>query len=125
MPKKPALKIVESNLTGRLPPRKLGEHGERLWRDVTRAYHIEDVGGLELLAQACAAADRAAALTAAIAADGETIQGENGPRAHPCLQHELSARSFVVRTLARLGILHESAKPMGRPAEGFGWQQKE
>jgi hypothetical protein len=84
------------------------------------AYHIEDVGGIELLAQACAAADRAEALATIIAEDGETIKGKNGLRAHPCLKDELAARSFVVRTLARLGITTEAIKPMGRPASGYG-----
>jgi len=36
------------------------------------------------------------------------------------LKDELAARSFVVRTLARLGITTEAIKPMGRPSPGFG-----
>ena len=84
------------------------------------AYHVEDVGGIELLAQACAAADRAESLAEKISEDGETVRGKNGIRAHPCLKDELAARSFVCRTLARLGITTESVKPMGRPSSGFG-----
>jgi hypothetical protein len=37
-------------------------------------------------------------------------------REHPGLKHELAARSFVVRTLARLGLDVEAIKPVGRPA---------
>ena len=120
MAKNPKLTVVASTSTGQPPPRKLGQHGLSLWHDVTTTYHIEDVGGIELLAQACAAADRAEALAATIDEDGETIKGKNGLRAHPCLKDELAARSFVVRTLARLGITTESVKPMGRPSPGFG-----
>jgi hypothetical protein len=44
------------------PPRKLGRHGTSLWNAVMTEYHIEDAGGIELLAQACAAVDRVEAL---------------------------------------------------------------
>ena len=39
------------------PPRPLGEAGCSLWARVTGAYDISDVGGREILFQACAAAD--------------------------------------------------------------------
>jgi hypothetical protein len=45
-----------------------------------------------------------------------------GPRDHPLLKHELAARSFVVRTLQRLGLNMEAVKPTGRPPHGIGWQ---
>jgi hypothetical protein len=41
------------------PPRKLGPAGENLWFRVQNDYRIEDVGGVELLMQACLAQDRA------------------------------------------------------------------
>jgi hypothetical protein len=41
-----------------------------LWDEIQAAYGITDRGGVELLAQACAACDRAEALAAAIATDG-------------------------------------------------------
>ena len=86
MTKKPKLTLVSPSTTGQRPPRELGKHGLKLWRDVVTAYHVEDVGGIELLAQACAAADRAEALAAIIDENGETIKGKNGLRAHPCLK---------------------------------------
>jgi hypothetical protein len=46
-------------------PRPLGPDGTGLWNRVMAAYRIEDEGGIELLAQACAALDRAEALAAA------------------------------------------------------------
>ena len=115
MTKKPKLTLVRPSTTGQAPPRALGKHGLTLWRDVTTAYVVTDVGGIELLAQACAAAQRAEDLAALIVEEGEVIRTKNGIKAHPCIGAELSARSFVVRTLARLGITTESVKPMGRP----------
>jgi hypothetical protein len=44
------------------PPRKLGDAGLSLWNRVQSEYGITDVGGVELLMQACLAADRAEAL---------------------------------------------------------------
>jgi hypothetical protein len=42
---------------------------------------------------------------------------------HPLVKHELAARSFVVRTLARLGLDVDHAKPVGRPGSGgIGWK---
>jgi len=53
------------------PPRQLGEHGLALWNSVMAEYRIEDRGGIELLAQACTALDRAESLAQAVARDGK------------------------------------------------------
>jgi hypothetical protein len=38
------------------------------------------------------------------------------------LRPELACRSFIVRTLQRLGIVEESIKPVGRPGGRLsGW----
>jgi hypothetical protein len=124
--KPPKLTLVENG--GRPPfssassPRKLGEYGIDLWNRVMGEYAINDVGGQQLLAQACAAAQRAEDLAVLISDEGATIHTKNGLRAHPCIAAELAARNFVVRTLSRLGITSENIKPVGRPAQGFGWQ---
>jgi hypothetical protein len=55
---KPPLTLIDPASTGVAPPRKLGEHGLSLWNSVQNAYRIDDVGGIELLAQACAARRR-------------------------------------------------------------------
>jgi hypothetical protein len=102
------------------PPRKLGSAGLALWNSVQAEFRIEDCGGIELLAQACAAADRAEALAARIDEDGETIHTKLGLKAHPALRDELAARSFIVRTLQRLGITDEVIKPIGRPPRSMG-----
>ena len=115
MGKKPNLTVVEAALTTNPPPRKLGEFGTTLWRSITSAYDISDVGGIELLAQACTASDRAEALAARIRADGEVIYTKAGPKTHPALKEELALRAFICRTLQRLGLNIETVKSPGRP----------
>ncbi len=84
-------------------------------------YGIADAGGVELLAQACAAVDRAEALADCVSRDGVMIYGKYGPKAHPALKEELAARAFVCRTLVRLGINVEAIKPLGRPGGHQHW----
>ena len=84
---------------------------------------IIDRGGVELLAQACQAADRAEALAEAIARDGSVVYSRSGvPKSHPAIKDELANRAFVVRTLERLGLNVEAVKPgPGRPPSALGW----
>jgi hypothetical protein len=120
MPKTPAqaLSIVSPEMTGGSPPRDLGQHGRKLWDEIQAAYGITDRGGVELLAQACAALDRAEAMAAAITTDGPVIYTRTGvPRSHPAVKDELACRAFVVRTLERLGLNVESVRPVGKS----GW----
>jgi hypothetical protein len=93
------------------PPRPLGEHGQALWGAIQAQYHISDAGGVEMLAQACAALDRAEQLAAAIANAGVMI----GVKGNPAVKDEIACRAFVVKTLRTLGLDVESAKPIGRP----------
>ena len=86
-----------------------------------REYAITDRGGIELLAQACAALDRAESLAEAIAEDGAVIRTRSGPKSHPAAKDELQNRAFVVRTLERLGLNVEAIKTPGRPPRPFGW----
>jgi hypothetical protein len=120
--KKPSrLTIVGNAENTPKPPRKLGPAGESLWFGVMAEYGIGDVGGVELLMQACLAADRADELAAIIDQDGARIVTKSGVRDHPCLKHELAARAFIVRTLQRLGITDEVIKPVGHPPRDLGW----
>jgi hypothetical protein len=89
---------------------------------VQAAYRIDDRGGIEILAQICASQDRVEALAVRISEDGEVIHTRNGPRAHPALRDELGLRSFIVRSLERLGLNIETVKPIGRPSAGVGWR---
>jgi hypothetical protein len=121
IPDEPPFTVVDPTSTGISPPRKLRKHGLSLWNAVMAEYAIQDRGGIELLAQICAAQDRVEALAEAIDRDGETIHSRNGPKAHPALRDELAGRAFIVRTLERLGLNVETIKPVGRPSKGFGW----
>jgi hypothetical protein len=117
MTKKSALRVVPS--TPANPdeaPRNLGEHGSALWLTVMAEYDLQDTGGREMLRQACAALDRAEACAEHIRQDGEVVRTKSGPKDHPALKHELANRSFVVRTLHRLGLDVEPVRPVGRPA---------
>jgi hypothetical protein len=119
--KKPPLTVVETRSTAVQPPRRLGKHGMALWRDVMDEYRITDRGGIEILAQICAAADRAEALAECIAEDGECVRGKSGIKAHPALREEISCRAFVVRGLERLGLNVEVVKAAGRPGKFSSW----
>jgi P27 family predicted phage terminase small subunit len=123
-PEKPPFSVV-STIPVQVPdpPRPLGAHGQQLWSRVQREYAISDVGGVEILAQICAAQDRVETLRERIDADGETVHTRGGmPRAHPALRDELQLRSFIVKSLEKLGLNVEAVKSPGRPpAGGLGW----
>lgn len=109
------LKLVTAEAAPTNPPRKLGQHGMKLWGFVHGHYEIVDAGGVELLTLACQALDRAESCAAQIAKDGEVIRTKTGLREHPLLKIELANRAFIARTLQRLGLDVEAIKPVGRP----------
>jgi hypothetical protein len=118
----PPLSLVPPGATGIAPPRPLGDHGNALWGKVQAEYGISDTGGIEILAQICAALDRAESLAEAITQDGgPVIRTKDGPKAHPACKEELACRAFVVRGLERLGLNIETVKPPGRPPRPRGW----
>src|SRR6516225_9857096 len=117
----PPLTLVNPTSTAISPPRALGVHGKALWDRIQGEYRVEDTGGVELLAQACQALDRAEALAAAIARDGEVVHTRAGiPRTHPAVKDELACRAFIVKTLERLGLNLETIKQPGRPPRPYG-----
>jgi hypothetical protein len=121
MPK--PLELVTSNSpsssSDRLdPPPNLGRAGSDFWRKVTKEFHFDDIGSLTLLALACQALDRAESLRQRIDQDGEMIPSPNGMKAHPLLKEELNNRTFLARTLQRLGLDREPVLPLGRPSRG-------
>ena len=88
-----------------------------MWQSIQNEYSISDSGGLQMLAQACACADRAAECATIIAEQGAVIASKNGIRDHPLLRHETSARALCCRILARLGLdLEPLQSRVGRPA---------
>jgi hypothetical protein len=89
-------------------------------------YEFSDPGSIEILFQACAAADRAEACRRIIDADGEVLNSRVGPKAHPLLRDELNNRAFVCRSLGKLGLdLEPVRSSIGRPSGcgvGISWR---
>jgi hypothetical protein len=108
---KSPLSVVNLPSTVPKPPANLGNAGASLWRSIMAEYDISDAGGQALLEQAATAYDRAERLRIEIDRDGEIVRGRTGMREHPGLKIELASRSFVVRTLQRLGINLEAVRP--------------
>jgi hypothetical protein len=121
--RKPPLTLVETDSHHvPSPPPTLGEVGRRLWVAIQSEYNIGDSGGVAILAQACAALDRAEACAAAIVSDGMVVFARDGsPKEHPLLRHENASRSLCCRLLVRLGLDVEPTRPHpGRPSGGPG-----
>jgi len=108
---KPPLSIVNLPSSLPKPPKNLGSAGVTLWRSILTEYDIPDSGGLALLEQTAFAYERAERLRIEIDRDGEIVRWRGGMREHPGLRAELAARSFIVRTLQRLGINLEVVRP--------------
>src|SRR5262249_22287454 len=107
-PRKPLLALVDSEPTiGIQPPFTLGKHGRSLWDRIQTEYDVSDSAGIELLAQAAAASDLAAKLQEEIEADGAVVRTRGAVRSHPAIRDLIAARSFVTRTLTRLGLNYE------------------
>jgi hypothetical protein len=101
------------------PPRTLGQPGANLWSRIAEEYDISDSGGQMLLALACAALDRAESLRVQIDREGEIVEVKGSQRDNPLLRHELANRSFVAKTLTRMGLnLEAPARGIGRPVQG-------
>src|SRR4029077_16417855 len=58
------------------PPPGLGEAGAKLWHAVHADYVVDDAGGLAMLQQICAAADRVAEYAATISRDGSVADSD-------------------------------------------------
>jgi hypothetical protein len=116
MAKNSPLTLVDPASTIAPPPANLGAAGTKLWQSIMTDYDISDSGGLALLEQVAFAYERAERLRAEIDKDGEIVRNRNGMREHPGLRGELAARSFVVRSLQRLGVNLEAVGRVGRPS---------
>ena len=117
--KPPTLTVIDpaSKPNPLAPPSTLGEAGAKLWRSIHNDYVIEDAGGQQMLLRICEAADSLAAADAEIERDGPTIRTAAGLREHPLLKHQLATRSFIVRSLHRLGLdIIPPRAEVGRPA---------
>jgi phage terminase small subunit len=116
---KPSLTVIGStpSPTDAEPPRALGRAGAAVWRRIVGGYDITDEGGRELLSQICEASDRLDELQETIKRDGAIVMTRAGPKEHPGLKAEVALRSFIVRTIQRLGLNLEPLRPgPGRPS---------
>jgi hypothetical protein len=104
------------------PPATLGQPGTNLWRSIMSEYALRDSGGLTMLEQACIGIDRAAEAADTVAREGITIKTPSGLKEHPAAKTELMYRSFVVRTLAKLGLDVEPVRAKGRPTTAASWK---
>jgi P27 family predicted phage terminase small subunit len=122
-PRKPPLTVVTPATTGIQPPRQLGQHGMQFWQRVMAEFAISDVGGQEILMQACSAIDRAEMLAAVVESEGAVLRTRSGTvKSHPSIRDEMSARQVVLRAITKLGIDLEPQKTVGRPTPPFGWR---
>ena len=120
MAKKPRLILVDPQQTAVVllaPPANLNKTGRDLWQSVMSEYDIRDSGGQQMLQQICEAADRVHEFGAIISRDGSVVRTKAGPKDHPLIKHELAARSFIVRSLHRLGLDVEPIRAVGRPTQ--------
>jgi hypothetical protein len=113
--------LVGSNVEqiGIEPPCELGEHGRRLWDAVMTEHPFRDVAGLEMLAAICQAHNRAERERIQIDQEGELVQSRQGMKEHPLLKSELANRSFVVKTLQRLGLNYEPVRTLKPKIGGY------
>jgi hypothetical protein len=117
---KSPLSVVNLPFSLPKPPANLHDIGASLWRSIMSEYDIADSGGQVLLEQICHAYERAERLRVEIDRDGAIIRGRAGMREHPGLKAELASRSFVCRSLQRLGInLEVTRLSPGRPSQSW------
>jgi hypothetical protein len=117
---KPALALVGSApAIGVQPPFTLGKAGRSLWDRIQGEYDVSDAGGIEMLAQICAAADLAEQLQQEIEADGAVVRSHGTVRSHPAVKDLIAARSFITRGLIKLGLNFEPVRASGGRPGGF------
>lgn len=106
------------------PPASLGASGIALWRNIHNDFEVTDAAGLEMLFQICSAADLVSEYATTITRDGgPTIRTKTGIREHPLVRHQLAAKSFVVRSLHRLGLdIIPPRNEIGRPSGGGAYR---
>jgi hypothetical protein len=114
--KNPKLRLVgPTKANPYAPPTSLGKAGASQWKVIMNEYKIEDAGGRAILFQICAAADDLAVCDTIIDRDGAMIRTKTGVKEHPLCKQRLALRSFICRSVQRLGLNLEAAKPVGRP----------
>src|SRR5215831_10955237 len=85
------------------PPSHLSASATQWWRTTVETYVLHE-HHLRLLQLACEAWDRAQAARAQLEEEGLTVSGQKGPRPHPCIAIEHSARLAVARLVRELDL---------------------
>jgi len=98
------------------PPTDLKPTGKKLWRNLTKAYDIND--SEELLAELCRTADRLGDVRQELATEPLVKDG----KAHPLLYIEAKLAAQFRLTWKTLGLADdpEGKRPVGRPATNEG-----
>jgi ribosomal protein L13E len=77
---------------------------------------IDEASGLEMLRQICCTADKVAEYSETIERDGPILRTKAGVKEHPLIRHVQTGRSFIVRSLHKLGLdIIEPRSGAGRP----------
>jgi hypothetical protein len=88
-----------------------------MWRGIMEQVIIDDYASLELLQSVCEAGDIVAECERRVAEEGVTSATNTGLlREHPAVKTAIQYKAFISRSLARLGLLTEALKAVGRPA---------
>lgn len=107
------------------PPDGLGEAGSQLWRDLHRDYVIDDASGLAQLHQICCTVDKVAEYSAAIERDGPVLRTKVEVKDHPLIRHVQNGRSFIVRSLHKLGLdVIAPRAEAGRPSGDYRGERR-
>ena len=102
----------------RSAPDHLSDEAAAWWAEVLEAFELEP-HHYAILERACEAMDRLRQAQAAIAADGITVEGRFGPKAHPAISIERDNRTAFLRAVRELGL--DLPGPDSRPPSR--WQQ--
>ncbi|MCX2712048.1 terminase [Mycolicibacterium sp. J2] len=84
-------------------PEGTGDSGSRLWRDILGKYELEE-HELALLREAVRTVDQLDKLHDITEAEGLTVDGPHGSKAHPALTEARQLRIALARVLAALRL---------------------
>jgi phage terminase small subunit len=92
------------------PPAHLSPSAAQWWRTTVEAYVLQE-HHLRLLQLCLEAWDEAQQARAQLEREGLTVPGQKGPRPHPCIAIEHSARLTVARLVRELDLDTEPPVP--------------
>lgn len=91
-------------MSGRKAPQHLSLPAQRLFKDVSRAFDLQE-HEVALLIMACESLDRAEQARQRLSEDGITVSDRNGkPVAHPCVAMERDSKLVFAKCIKELGL---------------------